>query len=57
MGRSLLEMCRFLGCLPSELYQKHNPTVGDFLAVSAYYKLLREEENERINAISGAFGK
>jgi len=50
-------MCRFLGCLPSELYQKHNPTVGDFLAVSAYYKLLREEENERINAISGAFGK
>jgi len=53
MGRSLLEMCKFLGCLPSELYQKHNPTVGDFLAISAYVKVVREEEDERIRSMLG----
>jgi len=55
MGRSLMEMCRLLKCLPSELYQKHDPTIGDFLAVSEYANILREEENERIKAMMSAF--
>jgi len=49
-----MEMCRLLKCLPSELYEKHDPTIGDFLAISGYTKILKEEENERINAIMGA---
>jgi len=48
-----MEVCKFVGCLPSELYKRHNPTVGDFLAVSAYYGVLQEEENERIRSIMG----
>ena len=44
MGRSLMEMCKFVKCLPSELYVKHDPTIGDFLAVSAYWRIIQEEE-------------
>jgi len=54
MGRSFMEVCRFVGCLPSELYQKHNPTIGDYLAISAYWQVLADEETRKINAIMGA---
>lgn len=54
MGRALMEMCKLLNCLPSELYEKHDPTIGDFLAISTYTQILKEEENERLNSIMGA---
>lgn len=54
MGRSFMEVCRFVGCLPSELYQKHNPTIGDYLAISAYWQVLTEEENTKIKSVLGA---
>ena len=46
-------MCKFLGCLPSELYEEHNPTIGDVQAINAYRKILEEEENEKLRAITG----
>ena len=56
MGRTLIEMCKFVGCFPSELYKKHNPTVGDQLAISAYWRIIDEEENERTKAILKGLG-
>lgn len=54
MGRTHIEMCRFLGCLPSELYKKHNPTLGDYYAIDAYWRILQEEEVERLKALAKA---
>jgi len=48
-----MEMCRFLGCLPSELYKKHNPTLGDYVAIAAYYQIKEEEEAEKIRSMMG----
>jgi len=53
MGRAFAELCRWKGCLPSELYDKCNPTIGDMVFVSVYDRIRQEEENERINAIMG----
>jgi len=53
MGRGLLEVCDFVNCLPSELYEKHNPTIGDFMAVRAYYNVLAKEQDEKIRAMLG----
>lgn len=48
-----METCKHLGCLPSELYQKHDPTIGDFLAIYIYDQILREEEDEKLKSILG----
>jgi len=48
-----MEVCKFVCCLPSELYKKHDPTIGDFMAVSAYYAILAEEEDEKIRGLIG----
>jgi len=53
MGRAFIEVCRFVGCLPSELYEKHDPTIGDFLAVAKYHEILAEEEAEKVKAMMG----
>jgi len=34
--------------LPSELYERHDPTITDFVFVAKYAEILQEEENERI---------
>lgn len=53
MGRSFMETCKFVGCLPSELYQKHEPTIGDFMAISALKGIEMDEEQELIASIGG----
>jgi len=54
MGRSLADVCEFVGCLPSELYEKHpNITIGDFLFVGAFKRVQQREENERLRALAG----
>lgn len=60
MGRGFAELCKFVegGCLPSELYQRHNPTMADFAFVAALKKIEMEEENEKLGGTStgGASG-
>lgn len=46
-------MCKFLGCLPSELYVKHNPTPLDFEAIGAHRHICAEEEAAKIEAMMG----
>jgi len=53
MGRAFAELCRWKGCLPSELYDKCDPTIGDMMFVSAYCKIKDEEENEKLKGIVG----
>jgi len=43
MGRAFAEVCKFVGCLPSELYKYHDPTIGDFAFVAAL-KVIEDEE-------------
>jgi len=54
MGRALAEVCKFVGCLPSELYKKHNPTIGDFIFIAKYHEILAEEEAEKLKAMLGS---
>jgi len=58
MGRGFAELCKFVDCLPSELYQRHNPTMADFSFVAALKKIEMEEENEKLGGTStdGASG-
>jgi len=53
MGRSLAQVCEFVGCLPSELYEKYNPTIGDFLFIAKYNEIKAEEEAEKLKALMG----
>jgi len=45
-GRSLAETCKWLKCLPSELYEKHNPTMADLMFIAGYTELEKNEERE-----------
>jgi hypothetical protein len=56
MGRAFAEVCRFVGCLPSELYKKHDPTIGDFHLIAALHKIEAEEEAEMLKAMGGGGG-
>lgn len=48
MGRAFGEMCDFTGCLPSELYQKHDPTIGDFVFVVVRNNIKQEDMDEML---------
>jgi len=54
MGRAFVELCRWKGCLPSELYDVCNPTIGDLAVASSYYRIKTEEEWEKIKALAQA---
>ena len=53
MGRSLVELSEHVGCLPSELYKKHDPTIGDFALIRVYRRILAEEQIELLKSMVG----
>lgn len=53
----MAEACKFVGCFPSELYARHNPTPADFNFVAAYYKITEEEEAEKFKAMANVLSR
>jgi hypothetical protein len=45
-------VCKFLRCLPSELYEKHNPSMADMIFINAMIAQEQEEEREQLEEVT-----